>query len=313
MKNDKIIRIIRVAKKYYESHMDQKIIAKEEGISVSTVSRMLKKAEEMGYIKVTVEYPVLSNEELSASLKKRYGLKKVFLVPKLSSTAVAVQEDVCRAAAKELSSYLSEGSIIGTAWGRTMKSFANYISDLGVQNVKVVQLNGKTNLTSLPVGADDLSQAIAKAGHGEVYVIPAPVAVDSPKVAQMLKEERNILSALMLGRDCQVALFGIGNLTRNTILYRSGSLREEDFLELENKGAVGDVCTCFFDAKGEAVTSSFARRRISITLEELKKIPCKIGVVSGLEKKEALHGALLGGYVDVLYADEELGQEILNY
>lgn len=112
MKNDKIIKIIRVAKKYYESHMDQKIIAQEEGISVSTVSRMLKKAEEMGYIKITVEYPVLSNEELSDSLKKRYGLKKVFLVPKLSSTSIAVQEDVCRAAAKDLSSYLKDGSII---------------------------------------------------------------------------------------------------------------------------------------------------------------------------------------------------------
>lgn len=63
----------------------------------------LKKAEEMGYIKITVEYPVLSNEELSASLKKKYNLEKVFLVPKLSDAPVAVQEDVCRAAAKDLS------------------------------------------------------------------------------------------------------------------------------------------------------------------------------------------------------------------
>lgn len=68
----------------------------------------------------------------------------------------------------------------------------------------------------------------------------------------------------------------------------------------------------FFNASGEAVSSSFSRRRISLTLEELKKIPCKIGVASGLEK-EALHGALLGGYIDILYADEELGKEILNY
>ena len=267
MKNDKIIKIIRVAKKYYESHMDQKIIAQEEGISVSTVSRMLKKAEEMGYIKITVEYPVLSNEEVSDSLKKRYGLKKVFLVPKLSGTPIAVQEDVCRAAAKDLSSYLKDGSIIGTAWGRTMKSFANYISDLGVKNVKVVQLNGKTNLTSVPVGADDLSQAIARAGCGEAYVIPAPVAVDSAEIADMLKQERNISAALTLGRDCQIALFGIGNLSRNTILYHSGALKEEDFVELEKKGAVGDVCTCFFNASGEAVSSSFSRRRISLTLE----------------------------------------------
>ena len=200
MKNDKIIKIIRVAKKYYESHMDQKVIAQEEGMSVSTVSRMLKKAEEMGYIKITVEYPVLSNEELSASLKKKYNLEKVFLVPKLSDAPVAVQEDVCRAAAKDLSSYLNDGSIIGTAWGRTMKSFANYVSDLGVHNVKVVQINGKTNETSVPVGADDLSQAIARAGHGEAYVIPAPVAVDSAEIAEMLKKERNISAALTLER-----------------------------------------------------------------------------------------------------------------
>ena len=272
---------------------------------------MLKKAEEMGYIKITVEYPVLSNEELSASLKKKYNLEKVFLVPKLSDAPVAVQEDVCRAAAKDLSSYLNDGSIIGTAWGRTMKSFANYVSDLGVHNVKVVQINGKTNETSVPVGADDLSQAIARAGHGEAYVIPAPVAVDSAEIAEMLKKERNISAALTLARECQIALFGVGNLSRNTILYRSGSLKEEDFIELEEKGAVGDVCTCFFDAQGEAVSSSFAKRRISITLEELKKIPCKIGVASGLEKKEALHAALLGEYINILYADEELGKELI--
>ena len=77
------------------------------------------------------------------------------------------------------------------------------------------------------------------------------------------------------------------------------------------KRQVGDVCTCFFDAQGEAVSSSFAKRRISITLEELKKIPCKIGVASGLEKKEALHAALLGEYINILYADEELGKELI--
>lgn len=164
----KIIKIIRVAKKYYESHVDQKVIAQEEGMSVSTVSRMLKKAEEMGYIKITVEYPVLSNEELSASLKKKYNLEKVFLVPKLSDAPVAVQEDVCRAAAKDLSSYLNDGSIIGTAWGRTMKSFANYVSDLGVHNVKVVQINGKTNETSVPVGADVCHRQLPEQDTGKL-------------------------------------------------------------------------------------------------------------------------------------------------
>ena len=77
-----------------------------------------------------------------------------------------------------------------------------------------------------------MSQAIARAGHGEAYVIPAPVAVDSAEIAEMLKKERNISAALRLARECQIALFGVGNLSRNTILYRSGSLKEEDFKSL---------------------------------------------------------------------------------
>ena len=102
----------------------------------------------------------------------------------------------------------------------------------------------------------------------------------------MLKKERNISAALTLARECQIALFGVGNLSRNTILYRSGSLKEEDFIELEEKGAVGDVCTCFFDARGEAVSSSFAKRRISITLEELKKFHVKLELLLDLRKKK---------------------------
>lgn len=44
------------------------------------------------------------------------------------------------------------------------------------------------------------------AGCGEAYVIPAPVAVDSAEIVDMLKQERNISAALTLGRDCQIAL-----------------------------------------------------------------------------------------------------------
>lgn len=87
-----------------------------------------------------------------------------------------------------------------------MKSFANYVSDLGVHNVKVVQINGKTNETSVPVGADDLSQAIARAGHGEAYVIPAPVAVDSAEIAEMLKRKKYLCRTHISTRmpDCSL-------------------------------------------------------------------------------------------------------------
>lgn len=312
MKNEKVIKIIRVAKKYYEQHIDQKDIAAQEGISVSTVSRMLQKAQDMGYVKIHVEYPVLSNEELSASLQTAYGLKKVFIVPKLSDNPESVLSDVCKAAAGDLPGYVKEGAIIGTAWGRTMKCLSGYISDLGIHNVKAVQMIGKVSSTSIPVGADDLLAAISKGGDGEAYVIPAPVAADAKESAEILRQETNIARALELGRECDVALLGIGGMSRDTILYRSGCLTEQEMNALEAQGAVGDMCAIFFDTNGKLIPSTFDARRISISPEELKAIPYKIVVVSGMEKKEALHGALMGGFVDILYADEELGQEMMN-
>ena len=166
--NDKIIKIIRVAKKYYESHMDQKVIAQEEGMSVSTVSRMLKKAEEMGYIKITVEYPVLSNEELSASLKKKYNLEKVFLVPKLSDAPVAVQEDVCRAAAKDLSSYLNR---MHSEFFSVSPESADLINERRAAGGRVIAV-GTTSCRTLESASDENGILHAMSDDTGIFIYP---------------------------------------------------------------------------------------------------------------------------------------------
>ena len=48
--------MIRVAKEYYELKMDQDQIAKKENISKSTVSRLTRKAAELGYVKIEVDF-----------------------------------------------------------------------------------------------------------------------------------------------------------------------------------------------------------------------------------------------------------------
>ena len=78
-------------------------------------------------------------------------------------------------------------------------------------------------------------------------------------------------------------------------------------------GAVGDICSNYFDLEGNLADEELDQRRIGISLTDLKKIPCKIGVVSGPHKASALHGALKGGCIDILYADEALGKALLAY
>lgn len=313
MNTNKLIQMLRVAKKYYEYHMDQKEIAKEEGISNSTVSRMIQKALDLGYVKISIDYPLLSNEELSRELKKAYGLRDVFLVPVVVDEPNGVMIDTCKAAAAALPSYIESDTVIGTAWGRTMKCLAAYIPDLQAHNTKIVQLNGRCNQLAMPVGANDMVEAMARQGRGTGYMIPAPVVVDSPETARMLREDSGVKETLELARSCQTAVFSIGLLSEDSIMYRTGYLNEGVYRQLQENGALGDICSNYFDKEGKTADDMLAERRIGITLEELKKIPCKIGVVSGVQKAEALHSALKGGYIDVLYADEEVGKALLAY
>lgn len=76
MDTNKSYQIIRVAKKYYELHMGQLEIAQEEGVSKSTISRMLQKAIDLGYVKVTIDAPVESVKEMEDQLKQTFHLKE---------------------------------------------------------------------------------------------------------------------------------------------------------------------------------------------------------------------------------------------
>lgn len=313
MNTNKLIQMLRVAKKYYEYHMDQKEIAKEEGISNSTVSRMLQKAIDMGYVKISIDYPFLSNEELSKELKKAYGLKEVFLVPVVVDEPNGILIDTCKAAAAALPGYVESGNMIGTAWGRTMKCLSAYVPDLKVEDIKIVQLNGTYNKADMPAGAEAMIEAMARQGRGNGYIIPAPVVVDTAEMASMLKEDTVVKGTLEMARNCDVAVFSIGLVNEQSMMYQAGYLDEGAFEQLKEIGAVGDICSNYFDINGNLADAVLDQRKIGISLEELKKIPCKIGVVSGSGKASALHGALKGGYIDILYADEALGKALIAY
>ena len=70
MDRQDISMIIRIAKKYYELNMGQEEIAKTENMSKSTISRMIRKASELNYVKTEVLYPLESVEEIEEKLKK---------------------------------------------------------------------------------------------------------------------------------------------------------------------------------------------------------------------------------------------------
>ncbi len=311
MNRNKLMQMLRITGKYYIQHMSQKDIADEENVSVPTVSRMINRAMESGYVNISIDYSFLTDSELAEEIRDKYGLRQAIIAPAVISDPQAILLDTCRMAAAHLNEVLESDMIIGTAWGNTMKCLASCIEPAQRGGIKVVQLNGRVPDIVAAQGADDMVKAMVAAYGAEGYTIPAPAVVDDARTAALLREDSGIRSVLELAEQCSAAIFSVGILDRDSIMSKAGFLDHGLYESLLERGAVGDIASGYFDREGRPVDQDLKERRLSLPLEDFKKIPNKICVAAGTEKAVILNGAIRGGYVDDLVADEELGRALL--
>lgn len=160
MEVNKQYQIIRVARKYYELHQGQLEISREEKVSKSTISRMLQKAIELGYVKIKVEYPLESVNEIAGQMKELFQLKDVFITPDVIDDEAITLKDTCRAFADRLDRYIHDECIVGVSWGKTLNCLSEYIDKVQAKNIKVVQLNGGVSKHTVPTGAGRIVDAV---------------------------------------------------------------------------------------------------------------------------------------------------------
>ena len=312
MDTNKSYQIIRVAKKYYELHMGQLEIAQEEGVSKSTISRMLQKAVDLGYVKVTIDAPIESVKEMEDKLKNIFHLKEIFVSPNLVDDEEINLRDTCRALANNLDHYIEDHTVVAVSWGKTLNCLAKQIQPLKAKDIKVVQLNGGVAKSASSTGASQIVDALTMAGHGIGYMFPVPAIVDSKLTSDILQEETQVKNVLTLAKKAEVSIFSIGALSKDSILYEVGYLKDEDFLALEEKEAVGDIASRVFDINGAIALNELNDRVVGFRLEELKEKEWAIAIAVGINKINALIGALRGGFMNVLYTDEKTARELLN-
>src|SRR5439155_13210152 len=85
----------------------------------------------------------------------------------------------------------------------------------------------------------------------------------------------------------------------------------DEVMELRDVGAVGEICTRFFDIDGRPCVTSLDRRMVALNLELLRATPLVIGVACGRQKAAAILGAVRGGYVKSLVTDDITAVDVL--
>lgn len=303
--------IVEIARLYYEEHKTQEEIAKEMGVSRSTISRSLKRAQEIGAVQIRVVDPYFECSSTVEALRTRFDLERAIVVPVSRQSDESIKRDIGSAGADYLIRVVRDGMVLGVAQGTTLEELVDAIKPRGSVRLKVVQLVGSLGRSAASIDANELSRRIAEAFRGEWYLLPAPVVVESSSVRSALLREPAIRDILEMGRKADVALLGIGACDASSVMVQRGYLTVREVEAAKRAGAVGDICGRFYDIQGRPCKSDFDDRTIGITLEDLRAIAKRIGVAGGRGKAAAILGALRGRHINVLVTDEIAAREVL--
>lgn len=295
--------MIKVTWYYYFDNMTQQGISDLMGISRMRVVKLLDKARKTGTIQFRMPPESINPMQLEKKLANTYNLKDTFIVPS-SPSEIVVNENIARAAAMYINNRLDNNTFINMGYGDTQSRVLNNLATMTEHPLSVVSMTGGVNYY-LPNNMSTIFNA-------KLYLIPAPFLVSSKEMVDAILNETSVNEILRMVQLSSLSVVGIGSMTDNATIVKSGILSKSDFLYLKMKNAVGDILCHFIDKDGNLVNTSIEHRLIGTSLSTLRKLNNVIGVAAGDCKVDAIKAVLKGGYIDILITDESTALQLLE-
>lgn len=291
-------------------------VAQRLQVSRSTVSRMLSLAKERGIVTVSLRIPTNPSDHTTRRMNELFGIRTHVAGTIKNANPTQQLEAASRYAANLLGDWITDGTVLGVAWGTTTSMVASHLRPSPVDDVTVVQLNGAVGPRSVGVSASrPVLSTMARAFNAELYSFPTPAFFDWEQTRTQLWKESSIRHILSVRASADVAVFSVGAFHGPVLsqVYSEGYLNAETMRSLRENQVVGDICTVFIREDGTYADIEPNRRASGPTPTELARIPRRLCVASGQHKVKGILGALRSGAVTDLVIDDQTAAHILTY
>jgi DNA-binding transcriptional regulator LsrR (DeoR family) len=304
--------LAEVASLYYEEEMTQSEIGARLGISRVKVYRLLKQAKDEQIVTVVIDWPIKREARLERELASAFGLADALVMQTMSNDPGAALHQLGQMAARHLEQVLQDGTTMTVCLGRSTFETINAIRPGFRAHVRVVPALGSMPYALRELDSGALARRLAQKLGGDVLDLAAPAMADSAGAAEVLRSQRDIKRALDAAQAADVALVGIGNLDPATSGFvKGGFLTPDEVAAIRAGGVAGDIAGRLFSAAGLPCGGCYDERIIGVRLDDLRRIPHTIAVAAGVEKAQAIHGALRTGAVKVLCSDDRTALAVL--
>ncbi|MCC8181090.1 MAG: sugar-binding transcriptional regulator [Planctomycetes bacterium] len=305
-------QIIEVARMYHVVKLSQHEISERLKLSRPKISRILRQAEERGIVRVAVVDPMNDSANLEKALIEEFGLRDARVINTLGLSGNQLRVELGRTAAEYLIKILKPRDILGVAWGSTTLEVAKQMPNYPVEDMKVTSLFGCTYENVMDEGIFDMARIFARRLGARLYLLYTPVIVSSTAVRDVYLSENHTKLTMENIDLCNIALNGVGIFWRNSMLYQYGYIKEDKWRELAKRGAVGNICSRYYDADGNPVDEELESRTIGVSFEQIRNKESSIGVAIGAEKVAAILGAIRGKLITTLITDEDTAKAVMK-
>lgn len=296
---------------HYKENLTQGEIAARLGISRVKVNRLIKLARQMGIVEINIKTPIPTYNEIEEQLVKLFNLKEAIVLMGAESNE-SLYEVIAQGTADWLVNHIKPNIDIGISLGRTLSHLpeAHFSStDISCNFVDII---GGISQFDTGFQSYNVTSRMAERLHGQAFHLNAPTVVSSPKALKFIKKEPFIANVLDRARNCQIILLSCGPVDESALLYIHKYITKQELEQLKKDGAIGDVMTYFMDINGEHIISPIENRIVSLTIDEIRKIPLRVLVVCGDEKVPILSVALKKEYFNVLITDLRTAKKVLE-
>jgi DNA-binding transcriptional regulator LsrR (DeoR family) len=304
---------VRAAWLSYVGGYTQEQIAQRLGVSRVKVHRLSSLAQDLGFVKVSIEHELVSTVVLENRLIERYGLTNCILVPTMEGGDAGPGGTVAAlgtAGAHFLGRYLDRepSSTVGTGWGRTLSAAADALLRRPRPNNRFVSVLGSLTRHAAANPYDVIHQLTSKTG-AEGFLMPVPFIADTTADHDVLMGQKSIQKILDLAGRADLYVIGIGGCRPEDSAFAPGQIMKSELEALRSAGAVGDMLGRFFDHTGKFVDCGFNDRVLGLNPEHLRGRQVT-AIAGGAGKLAAIKGALAMGVITTLITDEVTAEHL---
>lgn len=297
---------------YHVEGRTQNDIAEELEVSRQTVANYLNEAVAKDMVRVELRPDILARHATATALAELYGLEAVHIVPSPKSESQLFKR-LGHAGGQVLHNLVSNGDMIGVAFGRTIFRVGMLMPSSNQPKTKVVQV-AVCSLGGSDTSPEACASLIAGKLSAECVNLFAPAYLSTETLTRDLLAEPTLQRQFQLFKNTDLMIFGIGELNKHTRFYLNEEYFHNDDLRDHylRLGAASVIMGRFIDADGNEIDGPLLNRTVAIDLDTARSIPIRLAVCGGKEKTEAADAALRARFATHLVTDEQTARRLLK-